>query len=135
MVTPETIGNMTRPPYLSVRAPTTIRPREPTMTGTATSNATSDSLSEPRVPLSRNNGPSGLISAQAQKLTANPTVAIASISHGEPAASRVRRSARVESPFGAVMVVVLLRSSWVPTLTDVARAANGFGLMHRCAPG
>ena len=29
-------------------------------------------------------GPSGLISAQAQKFTAKPTVASASISHGEP---------------------------------------------------
>src|SRR3954454_2274626 len=74
MVAAETIGNITRPPNLSVRAPTTIRPREPTITGTATSSATSDSLSAPSVPLSRNSGPSGLISAQAQKLTANPRV-------------------------------------------------------------
>lgn len=133
MVTPETIGNTTRPPYLSVRAPTTIRPREPTMTGTATSSATSGSLSEPRVPSARNNGPTGLISAQAQKVTAKPAVAIASISHGEPAASRLRRSARVDSPIGAVMVVVLPRSSGVSTLAEVARAANEFGLMHRSA--
>ena len=53
------------------------------MTGTATISATSDSLSVPSVPCSRNSGPSGLISAQAQKLTANPIVAIASISLGE----------------------------------------------------
>ena len=31
-----TTGNMTRPPNLSVSAPTGIRPSEPTMTGTAT---------------------------------------------------------------------------------------------------
>ena len=29
--------NMARPPYLSVKAPTTIRPSEPTKTGMATS--------------------------------------------------------------------------------------------------
>src|SRR5688572_24612516 len=83
IVTPETIGNMTRPPYRSVSAPTTMRPREPTTTGTATSRATSDSLSVPMLPLSRNIGPSGLIRAQAQKFTAKPIVAMASISHGD----------------------------------------------------
>ena len=80
MVAAETSGNITRPPNLSVRAPTTIRPREPTITGTATRSATSDSVRSPRVPCSRNSGPSGLSSAQAQKLTANPSVATASIS-------------------------------------------------------
>ena len=45
MVTPDTIGNITRPPKRSVSAPTTIRPREPTSTGTATIRATSDWLS------------------------------------------------------------------------------------------
>ena len=83
MVTSETIGNMTRPPYRSVRAPTGMRPSEPTMTGTATSRATSDSLRAPSVPVSRNSGPSGLSSAHAQKLTAKPRVASASISHGD----------------------------------------------------
>lgn len=34
----DTIGNITRPPNRSVSAPTGIRPREPTTTGTATSN-------------------------------------------------------------------------------------------------
>src|SRR5690349_1232504 len=116
MVRPETIGNITRPPYRSVRAPTTIRPSEPTMTGTATMSATSDSLSVPRVPFSRNKGPSGLISAQAQKLTANPRVAMASISHGEPTVSRVRRSVGVDSSIGAVMIAVLPSSSWLPPL-------------------
>src|SRR6188768_2927336 len=118
MVTPETIGNITRPPYLSVRAPTTMRPSEPTMTGTATMSATSDSLRVPRVPLSRNSGPSGLISAQAQKLTANPNVAIASISHGDPAPSRAEssgRSARPAAGVGAV-IVVLPSSSGSPPL-------------------
>ena len=92
IVTAETRGNITRPPNLSVSAPTGIRPSEPTMTGTATSNATSDSDRSPRVPLVRNSGPSGLNRAHAQKLTANPRVAIASINPGRPAASTVRPS-------------------------------------------
>ena len=83
MVTAETIGNIARPPNLSVSAPTTMRPNEPTITGTATSSATSDSVRGPNEPLSRNSGPSGLISAHAQKLTANPMVARANIRPGE----------------------------------------------------
>jgi len=39
MVARETSGNMTRPPYRSVSAPTGIRPSDPTMTGTATTRA------------------------------------------------------------------------------------------------
>ena len=39
--------------------------------------------------MSRKTGPSGLSSAQAQKLTANPMVAMASISHGDRVAARV----------------------------------------------
>ena len=89
IVTPETIGNITRPPYRSVSPPTMMRPSEPTTTGTATSSATSDSLSVPMLPVARKSGPSGLISAQAQKLTANPMVAIASISHGDRVAAPV----------------------------------------------
>ena len=42
---PEMTGNITRPPNLSVSAPTMMRPRDPTMTGTATISATSDSES------------------------------------------------------------------------------------------
>src|SRR6476619_3808278 len=61
-----------------------MRPSEPTRTGTATISATSDSLSCPSAPESRNIGPSGLISAHAQKFTAKPIVASASISHGVP---------------------------------------------------
>src|SRR6476661_10622425 len=83
IVTPETMGNITRPPYRSVKPPTTMRPSEPTTTGTATSSATSDSLSSPSDPVARNSGPKGLMSAQAQKLTAKPRVAIASITHGD----------------------------------------------------
>jgi len=39
MLTRETAVNMTRPPYLSVSAPTGIRPTEPTRIGVATSRA------------------------------------------------------------------------------------------------
>jgi hypothetical protein len=60
-----------------------MRPREPTTTGTATSRATSDSVRAPRDPVALKSGPSGLISAQAQKFTAKPNVAIASMSHGD----------------------------------------------------
>src|SRR5688572_9289498 len=83
IVASDTSGNITRPPNLSVSAPTGIRPSEPTMTGTATISATSDSLSEPSAPFSRNSGPSGLIRAHAQKLMANPMVARASMSEGD----------------------------------------------------
>ncbi len=86
------IGNITRPPRRSVIAPATIRPREPTSTGTATSSATSDSVRAPSAPESRNIGPSGLIRAQAQKFTAKPTVAIASMSHGDLVAARTSGS-------------------------------------------
>ena len=89
IVTPETIGNMTRPPYLSVSPPTMMRPSEPTTTGTATSSATSDSVSVPRAPVVRNRGPRGLMSAHAQKFTAKPMVAIASMSHGDLVPTRV----------------------------------------------
>ena len=37
IVTPDTIGNISRPPYRSVSPPTRMRPSEPTTTGTATS--------------------------------------------------------------------------------------------------
>src|SRR4051794_17564487 len=84
IVTADTNGNITRPPNRSVSAPTGIRPRDPTTTGTATKSATSDSDSDPSVPFVRNNGPSGLNNAHAQKFTAKPTVAIASISPGLP---------------------------------------------------
>ena len=53
MVAAETSGNMIRPPYRSVSAPTGIRPRAPTMTGTATSRATSDSVRFPSRPVAR----------------------------------------------------------------------------------
>lgn len=81
MVAADTIGNITRPPNRSVSAPTGIRPREPTTTGTATS---SDCSNDDRSRPSLNRGPSGLSSAHAQKFTANPTVARASISHARP---------------------------------------------------
>ena len=122
IVTPETIGNITRPPYRSVSAPTTMRPSEPTTTGTATSSATSDSLSVPSVPVSRNSGPSGLISAQAQKFTANPIVAIASISHGDLVAVPVRGS-EVD---GVVTVVPLARAARLPPWPSTVDLPTGW---------
>src|SRR6478752_5118113 len=110
MVRPETIGNINRPPYLSVSPPTTMRPSEPTTTGTATSSATSDSLRVPMLPVARNSGPSGLISAHAQKLTANPMVAIANISHGDRVAARVW----VSEANGVVTAVLPMRASLAP---------------------
>ncbi len=81
MVTADTSGNITRPPYRSVSAPTGIRPSEPTITGTATSSACCGA-DRPSSSLKR--GPRGLSSAQAQKFTAKPTVARASISMARP---------------------------------------------------
>src|SRR5690349_16003392 len=83
MVARLTSGNINRPPYLSVSAPTGIRPRAPTMTGTATSRATSDSEIDPRRPDARYTGPRGLSSAHAQKLIAKPTVATTNIRYGD----------------------------------------------------
>src|SRR4051794_9759444 len=79
IVAKEMIGNITRPPNRSVRAPTGMRPSEPTTTGTATS---SDCSNADRFRDSLSFGPSGDNSAQAQKLMANPAVAIASINSG-----------------------------------------------------
>src|SRR5947199_44944 len=73
----ETTGNITRPPNLSVRAPTGTRPTDPTTTGTATNNAW-ENADRCRPSLKR--GPRGLSSAHAQKFTAKPRVARASIS-------------------------------------------------------
>src|SRR5690606_5488541 len=55
------------------------------MTGTATISETSASDRSPRDPSERQSAPSGLISAQAQKLPANPRVATATITQGFPA--------------------------------------------------
>src|SRR5215471_16469687 len=81
MVASETSGNMIRPPNRSVSAPTGIRPSDPTTTGTATTSACWIGL---RCKTSWNFGPSGLSNAQAQKFTANPTVARPSIRPGRP---------------------------------------------------
>ncbi|GAA2841781.1 hypothetical protein GCM10020220_033460 [Nonomuraea rubra] len=56
-----------------------MRPSDPTITGTATSSACW-AADRPRDSLKR--GPSGLSSAQAQKFTAKPSVARASITAG-----------------------------------------------------
>src|SRR5215469_17695291 len=79
MVATETSGNITRPPNRSVSAPTGIRPSDPTMTGTATTRAWANG---DRCDMSLNFGPSGDSSAHAQKFTAKPIVATASITQG-----------------------------------------------------
>src|SRR5664279_1689156 len=81
MVANDTAGNITRPPSLSVRAPTGTRPRAPTITGTATISAC---WNEVRCSESFSFGASGLSSAQAQKFMAKPTVARASIRPADP---------------------------------------------------
>ena len=93
-----------------------IRPRDPTMTGTATSRATSDSLSSPSCPVLRNIGPSGLIRAHAQKFTAKPTVARASISHGEPCDSWAPTG-----PRSSCCVLLVVGSSNAPSGPCLAR--------------
>jgi len=79
MVANETTGNISRPPYRSVSAPTGIRPSAPTITGTATTRACSKLLS-PSTCLKW--APSGDSRAQAQKVRANPTVAMISMTYG-----------------------------------------------------
>jgi hypothetical protein len=73
IVTRLTSGNMMRAPYRSVSAPTGMRPSEPTTTGTATS---SDCAAKLRPRRSLMPGPSGPSSAQAQKFTMKPSVAV-----------------------------------------------------------
>ena len=124
IVSAEITGNMIRPPNRSVIAPTGIRPSEPTTTGTATRRATSDSDSFPRLPVVRNSGPSGLSSAQAQKLTANPSVAIANITWGLPDSLLVL----VVWLERVVMVSRMFLSSWwcvIPTLARFQVSQQG----------
>jgi len=106
MVSAEISGNIVRAPKRSVSAPTGIRPSDPTTTGTATSNdfCSGDSCSRPA-----KNVPIGLIRAHAQKFTAKPSVATASMVHAcrgtastssrEGTAGLVRACAISESPF------------------------------------
>src|ERR1044071_9866707 len=79
MVARETSGNMKRPPNRTVSAPTGIRPSDPTITGTATTRAWANG---DRWSTYLNLGPWGDSSAHAQKFTAKPTVATASITQG-----------------------------------------------------
>ena len=79
MVANETKGNMIRPPYRSVRAPTGMRPSAPTITGTATSRACWKLVS-PSASLKC--APSGDSRAQAQKVSANPAAAMPSMTYG-----------------------------------------------------
>src|SRR6516165_1335 len=84
IVANEMTGNISRPPYRSVRAPTGIRPSAPTITGTATIRACWKLVS-PSASLTC--APSGDSSAQAQNVSANPTVAMPSMTYGRrPAA-------------------------------------------------
>ena len=73
------MGNIRRAPSRSVSAPTGIRPSDPTITGTATTSACWNDVSDSS---SRIVAPSGESSAQAQKHTAKPIVARASIAAG-----------------------------------------------------
>ncbi len=61
-----------------------IRPREPTITGTATM---SDCWNDDRPSFVASDGASGLIRAHAQNVTANPSVAITSMRVRGPACS------------------------------------------------
>src|SRR3954452_24507490 len=110
IVAAEISGNITRPPYRSVSAPTMIRPSDPTRTGTATSSATSDSDNTPSDPESRNIGPRGLIKAHAQKFTAKPAVASASITQALPGT-------------GARVGLLALSVCWVVTAPPETRRA------------
>src|SRR5690606_33436094 len=87
--------NITRPPNRSVSAPTGMRPSEPTITGTATTRACSNAL---RVSMSLSSGPSGDSSDHAQKFTAKPTVASASMPSRRRAPEPGRRRAGGRRP-------------------------------------
>src|SRR6516164_1920895 len=114
MVANEMMGNISRPPYRSVRAPTGIRPRAPTITGTATIRACWKLVS-PSVCLKC--APSGDSSAQAQNVSANPTVAMPSMTYG--------RRPTVASPAvpGRLTIVAMAYLPWIGgrRLTHAAR--------------
>ena len=74
------------------------------------------------LPVSRKSGPSGLISAHAQKFTANPMVAIASISHGDLVAAPVRGS----EVNGVVTVVPLARAARLPPWPSTVDLPTGW---------
>src|SRR6266487_3719705 len=125
MVASDTSGNITRPPYRSVSAPTGMRPSDPTTTGTATTSACWTGV---RCRTSLKFGPSGLSNAQAQKFTANPTVARPSIRPGRAApggtAPGVLRAAVVVSG----LLILGSAPSPVPRHGVLTRAASGGAL-------
>src|SRR5262245_33607610 len=102
IVASETSGNISRPPYRSVSAPTGIRPSDPTTTGTATTSACWKGV---RCRTSLNFGPSGLSNAQAQKFTANPAVARPSIRPGRAAPGRTGPEANPVPPVASTLPI------------------------------
>ena len=71
-------------------------------------------------PESRNSGPSGLISAQAQKFTAKPSVARASINNGEP----LRGFAPASMSGALVPSAVATEDSFIASPSEKGRTAT-----------
>src|SRR5690349_6127542 len=116
-------GNITRAPNRSVSAPTGMRPSEPTSTGTATRSDFSTALSRS---VSVKNAPSGLTRAQAQKLTAKPTVATASMTHAWRLTSSPAGRAAALGAEGSLEVIIVRLASGLPTVRHL-RSTGGHG--------
>src|SRR5215472_6134890 len=121
MVANETTGNINRPPYRSVSAPTGIRPSAPTITGTATIRACWKLVS-PSASLKC--APSGDSSAQAQNVSANPMVAMPSMTYG-------RRPAAVSPAVPGRLTIVAMAH---PSLDRRQAAARRPRIPPRFAP-
>src|SRR5215472_9749003 len=121
MVANETMGNISRPPFRSVRAPTGIRPSAPTITGTATIRACWKLVS-PSVCLKC--APSGDSSAQAQNVSANPTVAMPNMTYG-------RRPAAVSPAVPGRLAIVVIA---YPSLDRRQAANRRLHVLPRFAP-
>src|SRR5262245_29772225 len=130
MVASDTSGNISRPPYRSVSAPTGMRPSDPTTTGTATTSACWTGV---RCRTSLNFGPSGLSSAQAQKFTANPTVARPSIRPGRAAPGGTVRGVRAAPVVSGLLILGSALSPHRPGWH--ADAGRHPGHMFTMAPG
>src|SRR5690348_8315883 len=99
---------MMRPPKRSVRAPTGMRPTDPTTTGTATRR---DWENDDRPSESLSPAASGDSRAQAQKFTANPAVAMASIHQARLGTADAAEPAEPPAVRGAWSCVVVIAFS------------------------
>ncbi len=125
---------MRRAPRRSVSAPTGIRPKDPTITGTATSRACWNEL---RPSCSRSVAAIGARRAQAQNVTAKPIVAVASMIVGCLPVPEARPPPVVDGPWvpGPSLRFVLMSASHPPWLDPVGVLSAAASAHNACAAG